>query len=221
MVANFELKINMDRPTGMVRQSELFVRNVLLNLPNSLTFHNLHHTQYVVRAAETIGRASHLRKDQLEAVVIAAWFHDIGYSDGPKGHEERSASVAVRMLTRWGASSQLISDVSQSILATKLPQNPVTLVDMVLCDADLAHLASDNYEMYALRLQHELQYANDHVSVSELEWCRQNLSFLRQHYYFTDYGNIILGRRKQANINRLIRRVYAMRQPQFILNSIK
>lgn len=210
----------METQDYLLARTKEFVVNTLRRSPGSICYHDLGHTERVVKAAVLIGRSSHLPTGQLNAAMIAAWFHDVDYYHGAMGHEERSALIAKTRLTAWGAGAPFVRDVSQAILATRMPQSPRNEMEMVLCDADLAHLASDTYEAHAALLKEELENGQGYPQVSEFEWCRTNLQFLRQHTYFTDYGNTILGRRKQVNINRLIRKIYAMKQPHLALDTM-
>src|SRR4249920_1652254 len=58
---------------------------------NRSSYHSLEHTKEVAEAAGKIGKGSGLSDEELEAVVIAAWFHDTGYLFEPKDHEKQSA----------------------------------------------------------------------------------------------------------------------------------
>ena len=51
------------------------------------TYHSFEHTREVAEAAEKIGKASDLNDEELEAVIIAAWFHDTGYLFQHDDHE--------------------------------------------------------------------------------------------------------------------------------------
>ena len=51
-------------------------------LSESFVYHNYQHTERVVDAARIIGRESDLNEDELELITIAAWFHDVGYTEG-------------------------------------------------------------------------------------------------------------------------------------------
>lgn len=197
----------MEEQSYLLKQSARFASITLARIPHSYTFHTLEHTKYVVRAAAIIGRATKLSLKQRDTVLIAAWFHDVGYVEGAAGHEERSSSIAMKMLTTWGADSKRVTDVSRCILATKFPQSPRDILGMVLCDADLAHLGSPQYEMHVLRLRQEQQVTLGDKFENEQGWHKRNIEFLKAHHYLTEYGNDILDRRKKENINKMIRQL--------------
>ncbi|WP_346984603.1 hypothetical protein [Chryseobacterium sp. POE27] len=69
----------------------------------------------------------------------------------------------------------------------------------IICDADLFHLTRTNYPKYekALRLEFE-KYLG--LIFTDEEWQMQNNDFLKNHQYFTDYGQNILAKFKEANV---------------------
>src|SRR5688572_13597072 len=110
--------------TKLIANARSYAEEVLKNLPETFTYHNLTHTSAVAKAAEVIGRASHLSDDDLESVLIAAWLHDTGYKKDSDNHEEVAKETASKLLTEWGAPSKKIEQVKGLIQATSMPQNP-------------------------------------------------------------------------------------------------
>src|SRR5688572_25924083 len=83
----------------IIKKAEDFVSNYLREkLSPKLIYHNYAHTLDVVNNSRKIGKKSGLKDEELEIVTLAAWFHDVGYSDIYKGHEERSKEIASRFL---------------------------------------------------------------------------------------------------------------------------
>lgn len=166
------------------------------------SFHNFKHTEEVVKAVEEIGQNSQLNREELEAAIIAGWLHDIGYADGADGHEQKAADRAKDLLSSWEAPPKLINDVTEAILSTKVPQNPVSLIAKVLCDADLYHLSSDKCEKESARLRAEWE-ALGVKTLSDDEWVATNLAFMEAHKYHTPYGETVLQPRKEEHIKKI------------------
>lgn len=124
-------------------------------------YHNLRHTRDVVAAAEEIGSRSELSEEELESAIIAAWLHDIGYMDGDENHEESAAGKARELLSEWGAPYKKIMEVTEAILATKVPQQPKSMVSKVVCDADLYHFAKDDCTEKSNKLREEWKLVKD------------------------------------------------------------
>jgi predicted metal-dependent HD superfamily phosphohydrolase len=166
------------------------------------SFHNLSHTEDVVEACKEIGRHSELSDDEIESVVIAAWLHDIGYIEGAKDHERKAADRAKELLTEWGVPHRMMMDITEAIMATKVPQQPRSLICKVLCDADLYHLSTEKCKEKSEKLREEWQLVGD-KSLSDLEWMKTNLEFMENHHYHTPYGQTILQQGKKKNIKQL------------------
>jgi predicted metal-dependent HD superfamily phosphohydrolase len=165
-------------------------------------FHNISHTKEVVDAAAVIGKASELNDDEMESVLIAAWLHDIGYEFGSSNHEAVAAERARKLLEEAGASVQKTDTVVEAIEATKMPQQPKSIVSKVLCDADLFHLSTDKCDENGLKLRNEWRSLG-FMDMKDQEWMQFNLQFMESHRYHTTYGQTVLEQGKKKNIKRI------------------
>lgn len=163
-------------------------------------FHTLEHTRDVVIACEKIAEQVVLSEDEKLALFIAAWFHDTGYSAGlTKDHELASIQHVTGFFNTHPVAEDIISKVRSCILATRMPQKPVTPIEQILCDADLFHLGSDNFKEKNRLLRDELKNFNGE-KFSKKEWKQKNIAFLEAHQYFTDYGQRILQPGKEKHL---------------------
>ncbi len=165
-------------------------------------FHNIHHTEDVVKAAEHIGLKSELTDDEMESVLIAAWLHDVGYEQGSSNHEAVAAEKARKMLEGEGATEQKIRAVVEAIESTKMPQQPKSIVSKVLCDADLFHLSTEKCDENGVNLRSEWKSLG-FMDMKDEEWEQFNLQFMESHRYHTTYGQTVLEEGKKKNIKRL------------------
>jgi putative nucleotidyltransferase with HDIG domain len=165
-------------------------------------FHNLEHTREVVRAAEEIAHQTELSDDDTESVLVAAWLHDIGYEQGSENHEDVAAAIANKLMVEWGAPSTKINAVTEAIAATKMPQQPKSIVSKVLCDADLYHLSSRTCDESGSKLRQEWRSLG-FKDMKDDEWLQFNLEFMQSHRYHTPYGQTVLEHGKKKNIKRL------------------
>jgi hypothetical protein len=136
-------------------------------------------------------------------VIAAAWFHDVGYLDTALGHEEKSAATAERFLAGLQVSADDIQAVRQCILATRMPQNPHSLVEEIMCDADLFHLGTDDFMEKTKLMRKEAKLVH-HKDLSKEEWRAKTIELLRSHHYFTDYCRTLLEPKKQDNLAALL-----------------
>jgi predicted metal-dependent HD superfamily phosphohydrolase/uncharacterized membrane protein len=166
-------------------------------------FHNLEHTQQVVAAAEELASHHHLNDDDHLVLLLAAWFHDTGFSSGrAEEHEKESIRLATEFLHQQNTDSEIIQRVSSCIQATRMPQSPLSLVEKIMCDADLYHLGSNDYKKIndSLRREQEFYFK---TPFSKREWRQRNIEFLESHQYFTDYAQRMREPKKQEWIREL------------------
>jgi len=165
-------------------------------------FHNLRHTEDVIAAVKDIGVRSDLSDEEFELALVAAWLHDLGYKYGADNHEESSARLAEELLERLSVPNKKIKVISSAILATRLPQKPKTLIERVLCDADLYHLSNKTFEEKSELLREEWK-ATGFREMSDQDWVQHNIDFMEAHTYHTPYGQTLLDEGKKKNIKRL------------------
>lgn len=172
------------------------------NTPEEYEFHNFNHTLRVVNAALEIGKAYKLSGDELEILQLAAWFHDTGYADKYKGHEDKSKEYAKGFLESEDYPEGKKKQVLACIEATRMPQNPNNLLEKIICDADLIHLGKKSFFKRNEKLRKEWIASQDFQSTDE-EWYYKNIDFLENHVYHTSYVQNEYGLRKEKNIRRL------------------
>jgi predicted metal-dependent HD superfamily phosphohydrolase len=178
-------------------------------------FHKLQHTQQVVKACEEIADHYQLNDDDRLALLVAAWFHDTGYSSGQANHENSGIKIVQEFLAQQRAEESFVNKVTGCIAATKMPQRPTNLLEEIICDADLYHLGTDMVNKAGKALRQEINLTKN-VHISKTEWARTNIYFMEQHHYFTDYCREKLEPVKQEYIRKL-RKKYQLENEVIIL----
>ncbi|MFT5618801.1 MAG: HD superfamily phosphodiesterase [Arenicella sp.] len=186
--------------TDITKVAEEFIKKQFdENLPAEKKYHNFSHTEEVVAASIKIAEAESISPEQMEMLIVAAWFHDIGHVKTYNGHEDVSMQMAEEFLEKYDFPREKIGKVISTIGATKMPQTPTDILQKILADADLYHLASKNFDERATWLRFEWENLLDDKYTDE-EWIKQNLKFLRGHEYFTDYAKLELQPKKDKII---------------------
>ncbi|MDX2129996.1 MAG: DUF5706 domain-containing protein [Chloroherpetonaceae bacterium] len=171
----------------LLLEAESYVyQNYKEKLQPNRVYHNFSHTVQVVKASSEIGIGEGLNEDELEILLLAAWFHDLGHIETYENHERKSAEFAEQFLLQKGYAPEKITRVTGAIYATVIPQNPKTFLDEILCDADLIHLGLPNYETSSelLRAEWELVQGNQY---SDLKWLEGNIVFFELNPFRTKY----------------------------------
>jgi predicted metal-dependent HD superfamily phosphohydrolase len=190
----------------IVKKTGDFVYELLkAKLPRNFVFHDYNHSLDVVKACKEIGKKSDLNEDEMEIVLLASWFHDVGYIEKYEGHEEKSAEIAEKFLKENNYPQDKIEQVKGCILATKYPQSPKNLLEEVVCDADLAHIAMDDYLDKSDLLRVEWEKCTNRT-FSEVDWLKHEIDFFSRHKFFTKYAKKEFEENKIAHLLKIQKR---------------
>ena len=188
--------------TVLVKKAREYAEGVLKSIPEEFSYHNLQHTREVVSAATEIALRSDLNGDDLEKILLAAWFHDVGYQNTVEEHEQESISIMKGKLSEWGVEESKINQVAELIQSTRMPQTPKDELSEILCDADLHHLSTPEFEEKSEDLRQELiKTSGRHISKDE--WLAMNVQFLNEHSYFTAYSKTLMEPLKKKNLKKI------------------
>jgi len=166
------------------------------------TYHNLAHTRNVVQSSIEIGLGEKLTPDEMEMVQIAAWFHDIGYIEKTDGHEEISAMYASNFLNEENYPEDRIEKIIGCILATKVPQNPKSNIEQIMCDSDLNQFGKDSFFVRNEYFRKEREFYLKR-KLNDNEFISGTIDFMTRHHFHTNFANINFQETKRNNIKEL------------------
>ncbi|MCW8803192.1 MAG: DUF5706 domain-containing protein [Ignavibacteriaceae bacterium] len=161
-------------------------------------YHNFTHSAEVAKVTEEIANAISIGEKEKEALLIAAWFHDIGHTETCDGHEDIGIKMAAKFLKENNYPTEGIEKVVALINATRMPRNPKNLLEETICDADLYHLGTNDFEIKENLYRNEVEALKGY-KIEDVEWLNNNLKFFNQHQFFTDYAKDKF--QTQKNIN--------------------
>ncbi|MEO8414983.1 MAG: HD domain-containing protein [Ginsengibacter sp.] len=155
-------------------------------LPGGLTYHGLHHTLDVLKSAIRIAREENVTAEEMKLLRIAVLYHDAGFAATYKNHEEKACELVKDDLPGFGYTDEKIATICGMIMATKIPQDPHTLLEEIICDADLDYLGRNDFYVISNTLYEEMKkYVHVH---SEKEWYEIQKNFLEKHQYYTGFS---------------------------------
>ena len=164
---DLELRVAWQQHVGMSRQADDWYESVVTRHREAHRhYHDLRHVRWVVRhvrelAADRAGGGL----DDVGAVVVAAFFHDIVYDPKASDNERVSAELAAEALGELRWSGERIDRVSAMISGTAHHRvDDTTSVDTaVLYAADLGVLAADpaGYSDYVRNVRREYGHLTD------------------------------------------------------------
>ena len=180
---------------------EFMLNKMERELPKYLHYHNLKHTIDVGIQAEILGRGEGISDEEMILLKTAALFHDSGQTIQTRDHELIGTQIAENILPKFGYSLEQIAEIQEIIMATKLPPQPKTLLQRIICDADLDYLGRSDFIPVSNTLYKELHEQNLIGSIND--WNKLQIKFLTPHQYFTETANKLREVNKQTQIERL------------------
>ncbi|WP_298892792.1 Pycsar system effector family protein [uncultured Psychroserpens sp.] len=188
----------------LVLEAEKYVTGYLNdNLDPKFVYHNLAHTQRVVEKVKELTDTSSLSDNEKHILLIAAWFHDTGFTKVIEGHEKESVKIASDFLKSKQVEEDTIKAVANIILATQMTYEPKNELEGIIRDADCAHVSSKNYDEFASLLRKEWELTQDKF-ISKPDWVNDNISFLTNHTFYTNIAASKWEKRKGKNLAGLL-----------------
>ncbi|MGW9684181.1 Pycsar system effector family protein [Flagellimonas sp. 2504JD1-5] len=190
----------------ILEKAEHFVSEILENkLDPKFLYHNLRHTQRVVKSTKELLNFYNLGTAEEEKLLLASWFHDTGYTKGVQGHEETSCEIAVNFLKEHKYDAKSIEEISANIMATKRYSEPQNLQQQIIRDADASHFAQKSYWETTDFLKEELELLGI-AKYSNKEWRDENIKMFRnEHQFYTDYAKDNWEEGKERNLKQLVK----------------
>jgi len=190
------MKINNE----IIKQASLYVEKKLAaKLPHEYRFHNYNHAVNIVNNVNEIADGMRVSDHDRQILLTAAWFHDIGYIWQIENHETAGAAVARSFLSENGIDEEDIEKVQACILSTKYPPNPTSVLEQIICDADLMHLGQKDFFDQTALLRDEWSLTRNH-NYSDEEWHALNVDFVTNHVFHTKYCRKKLADKKAKNL---------------------
>jgi len=192
--------------SDLISKTEEYATELLsTKLDNRYLYHNLRHTQRVVKSTKELLEHINLNANENDALLVAAWLHDVGYTVSSTNHEEHSAVLAKKFLENLSCPKEFIATVDSLILATKMECEPNNLLEQIIKDADCSHFAQQSYLETSELLREELQQIGL-AEYSTKEWRKKNIEvFQTMHRYYTNYAIENWQPKKDENLQALLK----------------
>lgn len=167
-----------------------------------LYFHSVAHTRDdVLPAAESLALHSGVSGEDLLLLQTAALFHDVGYLQCYENNEPLAAASAREVLPAFDYQPEQIEIIAGIIMKTAMPQQPETLLEQIMCDADMDSLGRTDFWELSMKLCRELAFFGQKIEAED--WLHIQLEFLESHSYFTQAAQHLRNAGKAENIRDL------------------
>jgi len=155
-------------------------------LSKKLYYHSIHHTLKALKVADNYLKSFDIKGEEAKLLRIGILLHDIGFTVSAEDHEAHSVVIAKELMTKNGFSKEHINIVKGLVLATKIPQNPQTVLETIICDVDLDYLGGPDFYKISHLLFKELK-ALGRIK-TEAQWHTIQINFLQSHKYHTPHA---------------------------------
>lgn len=167
----------------------------------SFPYHNLAHTESVVALCTEIAEAMELDDDQIEILIIAAWFHDLGYSDSYAHHEEASKEMAEAYLNNHGCKKGAIQTILDVIESTRVDYaRHKSTLEQIMFDADRSSIGHPNFFIFGNLLRKEWE-EHDFALFSDEGWNALQVRYLENTQFKTSFSQQKFGHQRLINLD--------------------
>ena len=196
----------------ILKISEDYAKNLLKDkLSSAYTYHNLDHTIQVVDKIKILAKEENISPEDTENLLLAGWFHDLGYVDDANNHEEESRKIASDFLKQHRFPEERIAKIGELILATDKFYKPKNHLEEIIKDADLYHLASDDYFRICENLRQEIKEVH-HQKFSKQQWSELNIVFFSKHQFYTKFAKENWQPEKEKNVEKILSSIKNMKE---------
>lgn len=187
----------------LVNQVKNYVKKTFeQELKPHFTYHNFEHTELVVDASKRLSESAKLNDKESEILVIASYFHDLGFIISAENHENNGCKLAEAYLLEKSYDPKNIDSVKECIKATQMGIEPKSKLTRLIKDADLSGLASSQYHVLNENLRLEKSWLEG-KEIKKKDWRKENIDFLQNHYYYTKEANSLFKDSKLKNLRAL------------------
>lgn len=168
-------------------------------LKPTLYYHSVGHTKSVLESTVRLAGMENITGNELHLLETASLFHDSGMLIQYTDHENASIHLAQEILPSFDYTAAEIDFIGRLISMTKLPQRAQTLLEEIICDADLDYLGREDFFIHSFELQLEWKCYGV-KDTSFLEWMKIQEQFLSSHHYFTKSATQLRESQKMINL---------------------
>ncbi len=187
----------------IVKKAYEFVSDLLQNkLSEKIVYHNFTHSNEVFETTKKLADESGLNTSETEIVLLAALFHDSGYTVKREEHEIISSEIANEFLTAQNYPADKIEKVKSCIVASRIPQQPKDLLEEVVCDADLSHFGKKSFFEKGDLLRVELEQSTG-KTYTDFEWLKNSLDIMIGNPFRTKAAKENFGKQRTENLLKL------------------
>lgn len=162
------------------------INRMRLELDKRYTYHTVEHTLDVIKCCEEISHAEGMNESEKLILQISALFHDTGFLLSRSNHEERSVEIFTQARSSYQLDPLHIREIENCIRATRVPQEPQSHLEQIICDADLDYLGRTDFWPISDSLYSEMTNCGE-IS-DKVAWKNLQVRFMTAHRFHTKFS---------------------------------
>lgn len=185
----------------MIKDVSQYVFNLFKEkLSPDYVYHTYTHTLDTVKACKKLSGSYNLTSRDYEVLMLAAWFHDAGYTETYIDHEEASVRI-MKSYLQGNYPDADIAEIESLILATKHGVKPDGSLQEIIQDADYINVGTKKFNHRAdlLRIEWERIIQKKYT---EKEWAHAQLQFLIETTFKTEEAISTYNEQREINIRK-------------------
>lgn len=191
--------------TKMIQNVKKYVNMMMWPLENHY-YHEYEHALEVAERAYELWKKEQVNDEDLEILVLAWLFHDIGFVIQYDENEYIGATIAKNYLRSIFYPLDKIMLVEQLIIATIPKKEPSNLLESIIKDADTDNLGRDDFFEKGQRLKKEIESIKK-IKILDPDWTHYSINFLKEHKYSTKTEIEERQEKKEENLKTLENRI--------------
>ena len=162
---------------------EKVFNEVLKDLPESLHFHRLEYARKIYDQSFLLCRSEEIEQEDRLLVRTAALMLFTGLTHAYNNFENRSAVLCREILPDFEYSESQIDQISNLILATKMPFQPNNRLESILIDTRMEYIGRPDYTDQIKRLYQEMKDFGSKINGQQYK--KQQLELLYNFEFYT------------------------------------
>lgn len=183
--------------------------SILLESVNDHPYHNIDHTLSVYLRTKYLCECEGITWDEKEDILIAALFHDTGFTEVYKKNESTGAQIARSWLHGRHHNEERIKRVERIIMATTFPDSsdwlfhtPIDILEEIIQDADMDNLGCKNSFTLSAAIYDEI-HTFGYSKLSFFEYLKLDREIFTQFHFHTRTAKSERNFQKNQNLNML------------------
>lgn len=165
-------------------------------------YHNTSHIEFLLLWIPVFAEHYRLPEEEVKALELAAWYHDVIYDPASSTNEEDSADLFWVHAMKGDIENSYKGTIGAIIRDTETHREPSSWLSAIFLDLDLAGLGTADYAKNAFNIRAEYSH------LSDFEWLVGRINFLedflyaRRCTYHTSLGFSLWNKKATRNMSR-------------------